>query len=500
MLLQATRLLRFTDEGRPFFDELIAVFATLMSSLPLETHEVGLFHAKYDFSFTSEEALANLKELKLQQQNKTVDSNGRQITSTTITTYQLSTHSCMAMIQLFLNACLIRCATEPDRMKFSQEMLLQLTAKGISIIDSFSQRNGIISPGVISLTKSALNIARLVYLERDSTTDEISTIPDFIEIIFKRFAGPRPNTNTFATNATQAAAMAAASSSHFRDACDSINGIRVHESKRVHLREIRNCFSGREAKKWILNCTTAMDNTEALKILNSFLDYGLLVSTSSSSLLNSEDRKRFVSEKTVIYILTDKGRRIAGWPTPQNSQNIPKATPSTGSTLVSGFDSTDNKLSRLEMILSDPALRLLFREHLAENFCEENLQFYFESEKIITQYRELMQQKHLSLQKVNVCISEAWVLYQSYLAPGSASEVNIDHLLRNRVRELMTKGSIIENTGRSDYQTISRSANRLKDIVDLLDEVRTQVFRLMATDSVPKFLKNRKFLELGKDI
>ena len=76
-------------------------------------------------------------------------------------------------------------------------------------------------------------------------------------------------------------------------------------------------------------------------------------------------------------------------------------------------------------------------------------------------------------------------LYNSFLAPGSPCELNIDHSLRNALVSRMTRFEL------PDSQLLA-TAN---DIVQLFDQAQTSVFKLMSADSVPKFLRKPKYAE-----
>ncbi|KAK9246438.1 regulator of G protein signaling domain-containing protein [Lipomyces tetrasporus] len=459
-------------------------------------------------------------------------------------------------MQLFLNARLIRCANDPEKGKFKHEMLFQLTPKGIAIVDAFSQRHGVASPNVVDLLKSKNNSMKLMYLERDPLSDQISSSESVIQIVFQRFAGHKPNTTPMRraySHRSQSQPLGGHSSPPFggpssstttvalgpghhqthygtptahydtvssiltRESIDtddssvsdmyveSSAGVHVHDSKRVHLKEYNNCFSGIAGKLWLMDCTSIIFVAEAQMILTGFLKYGLITPADSRLMAMGE---KFVMEKNAYYCMSEKGKSLAGWPSSgsgrhhRNGYKFPTRNDSRSPHRHSSAIVGDNKQSRLEYILGDPALRLLFREHLAENFCDENLTFYLESEKLLAQFHDLEKTQIPTLQKVNVCLSEAWVVYHAFLAPGSASEVNIDDLLRQRVRERMTSEEVdtLSISGRQYAALIPTSVNKLTEIVKLLNEVRMQVFRLMASDSVPKFMRTAKFLELGIEI
>lgn len=570
-LLCAERIFKYTADRRPFYDDLSAIFATLAISLPLESHHVGLIlpSNSFAFSFTSNEAIDNLMHLKMQQNIQSTDAFGRKTSSITITSYQVDRLACMDLMQSFLWARFIKCANDLENVKFRNSLLLQMTPKGIAILDLFVQRNGVMSPDVKKILKSSYNSMRLIVLERDPTTDYITASKQLVEIVFQRFAGCRPNYHNFvsaASSSTQnssvtgtaenlndlgapyagtsvssstiivsgkqsaqsvqasnppestsspspSSSSSSSSSSSFASSpspsddtvtyADSSSGVKIADCKRVHLKEYRDCFSGLEAKRWILDCTTAVSDKEALTLLDAFLTRQLIVGLDSRSLASKET---FIIDKSAYYTLTDAGKRLAGWNASFNIASISQAAVRSRSPIPRVSSPATDKKQKLHRILENPALRLLFREHLEDNFCEENLSFYLESIKVIALYEELKKNGSTSARKirVNLCITEAWCVYQVYLAQGSASEVNIDHDLRVRVREGMNaiearkaKNSDREKTSKTSLEL---SMANLKKIIDLLEEVRSQVFRLMALDSVPKFMKTRKFIDLGVDI
>ena len=169
----------------------------------------------------------------------------------------------------------------------------------------------------------------------------------------------------------------------------------------------------------------------------------------------------------------------------------------------------ESNTDRLKFILDEPALRSLFREFLRTNFCEENLSFWLEVEDFKRKFnitssaiagtsmqgarpglkgtpgQAAMEKHHGSL------IQTAFVIYNTYLAPSSQCELNIDHGLRG---ELVTYLSdvISDITGQAfqgrvePEQAAALSATQLQTMIRLYDRIQMHVFRLMATDSVPK--------------
>lgn len=115
--------------------------------------------------------------------------------------------------------------------------------------------------------------------------------------------------------------------------------------------------------------------------------------------------------------------------------------------------------ARLRAILDEPALRSLFREFLRSHICEENLHYWIDVQEFRRRFAtsssavgvhqaarksgragnnatgtpsamELHQEK---------LVSTALLIYNTYLAPMSPSELNIDHNLRGDVISYMSK-------------------------------------------------------------
>ncbi|TFK74446.1 regulator of G protein signaling superfamily [Pluteus cervinus] len=172
---------------------------------------------------------------------------------------------------------------------------------------------------------------------------------------------------------------------------------------------------------------------------------------------------------------------------------------------------------RLRYILEEPALRSLFREFLRGNFCEENLSFWLDVQDFRRKFnitstaqavtprigakisntpgQAAMERHHESL------INTAFVIYNTYLAPSSQCELNIDHGLRNELAKYLEE-VVTSLTGKAfqgrvePEQANAFNATQLHTMIRLYERIQTHVFRLMATDSVPKFIQTPKFLAM----
>jgi hypothetical protein len=183
----------------------------------------------------------------------------------------------------------------------------------------------------------------------------------------------------------------------------------------------------------------------------------------------------------------------------------------------------ESNTERLQFVIDNPTLCNLFREFLRDNFCEENLAFWLEVQdfkrkfnitstassaafqrpppdrptgsKVNTPGQQAMEQHHESL------IQQAYEIYTTYLAPSSQAELNIDHGLRNELSAYLSEvmqgltGTPFQGRLEAD-QLSSFNATQLSMMIRLYERIQTHVFRLMATDSVPKFTKTPRFLTL----
>ena len=165
----------------------------------------------------------------------------------------------------------------------------------------------------------------------------------------------------------------------------------------------------------------------------------------------------------------------------------------------------ESNTDRLKYILNEPAVRSLFRDFLRSNFCEENLAFWLEVEDFKRKFnttssarggdvrvagkgtpgQAAMEKHHEGL------IKNAFLIYNLYLAPSSQCELNIDHGLRNELSGYLS--DVIQSlTGKTFQgrveleQANAFNATQLQTMIRLYERIQTHVFRLMATDSVPK--------------
>jgi hypothetical protein len=185
----------------------------------------------------------------------------------------------------------------------------------------------------------------------------------------------------------------------------------------------------------------------------------------------------FQPSKYAIYCITERGQRVCGW----IARDKPRDNSGTYDNRGMPRDSNN---ARLTHILQDPALRLLFREFLRYSLCEENLAFYLDVSEFTANYHKAEKTGTFNkVDSVRETLAAAYGLYNAFLAPGSPCELNIDHALRNSLASRMTKAV-------GDDESMYKS---LQEVVHLFELAQTSVFKLMSSDSVPKFLRDPKY-------
>ncbi|KAM4060371.1 regulator of G protein signaling domain-containing protein [Hirsutella rhossiliensis] len=474
----SSRLLRMTDDDRPFTRDFKDLFATLVVSLlPLSAHRVRL--SKVEYTFLSEDAINNLGSLKFSQSNRMPDpkDSSRIVTTTTTTTFSMAKDMARSICQRFVEARFVESADGKYQQVYNMKgSVWQLTPKGVTVLDRFCARNGIQQKQVAEL--SSMNAAQLVILERDQLSDKLLNDLGTIEVIFRRFVGTE--TRNVKPTAT------AADSDSLHDYKDGLTGVKMAAERKINGRIYRDTFTGRAATDWLMDCSTIVDRRETVEIATLFVEYGLVeaVTPDRAFMAQNTGYNIFQPTKHAIYQLSQRGKDLIN-----GNGSRGRASESEGGTgsQRNGI-SRDSNTQRLEKILTDPALRLLFRENLRETHCEENLSFYQDVAEFVRGCKTAIRQAQksptaTSMDTIKEIMAQAYGIYNAFLAPGSPCELNIDHQLRNNLATRMTKAVGQDNS----------MIETLQEVAALFEDAQNAVFKLMASDSVPKFLRNAKY-------
>ncbi|KAK1244904.1 hypothetical protein MKX08_004533 [Trichoderma sp. CBMAI-0020] len=474
----SSRLLRMTDDERPFTRDFKDLFSTLIVSLlPLGSHRVRL--TKVDYTFLSEDAINNLGSLKFSQSNRMPDPKdpSRIVTTTTTTTFSMAKDMARTICQRFVDARFIESADGKLQPIYNMKgSVWQLTAKGVAILDRFCGRNGIQQKQVSELVN--LHCCSLVILEREQHSDKILSDRGTVEVIFRRFVGSE--TRNVKAN------LAIADSDSLHDYEDGLTGVKMAAERRVNGKVYKDTFTGKACSDWLVDCCTIVDRREAIEIASLFVEFELIdtVVQDRSFMLGNPGCHLFQPTKYSVYQISQRGKDVING---TSSRGRPSESEAGTGSQRNGVV-RDSNTQRLEKILNDPALRLLFRENLREMHCEENLSFYKDVNDFVQGCKTAIRQAESTpssqaMDIIKETMAQAYGIYNAFLAPGSPCELNIDHQLRNNLATRMTK-AVGQETG---------MVETLQEVTSLFENAQNAVFKLMASDSVPKFLRNAKY-------
>ncbi|RKK64599.1 Developmental regulator flbA [Fusarium oxysporum] len=456
----SSHLLRMTDDDRPFTKDFEDLFSTLIVSLlPLSAHRVRLI--KIEYTFLSEDAINNLSSLKFSQANRIRDPNNPSsiITTTVTTTFSMAKNVARSTCQRFVEARLIESAGGKYQKVYTMKgSVWQLTTKGITLLNYFCARNGIHQKQVSELAD--LGVIQLLHLERDPQTDKLIHDQTTIDVIFRRFVSAGAPNFKSSVKPTDSDSLQG-----YRD-----GGVKMADELMVNGKKYWNTFTGKATTDWLMDYSTVMDKCETVEVATLFLEYELVEPVAQDWTYMSQNPgcTTFQPTEYAIYQLMQRGMDLIN-----GSGSRGRVSESNG-----GADSQrsgmtgDSSTQRLNEILNDPAVRLLFREQLRDTHCEENLSFYQDVHWFL---RRCKAHNLNAMDGIKEIMAQAYGIYNVYLAPGSPCEINIDHQLRNNLANWMTKAVD------QDIAMIFP----LQEAMSLFEDAQTAVLKLMASGRRP---------------
>ncbi|KAM0344257.1 hypothetical protein ACHAPU_007783 [Fusarium lateritium] len=464
----SSRLLRMTDDDRPFTKDFKDLFSTLVVSLlPLSAHRVRL--TKVEYTFLSEDAINNLGSLKFSQSNRMPDPKdpSRIVTTTTTTTFSMAKDMARSICQRFLEARFIESADGKYQQVYTMKgSVWQLTPKGITVLDRFCARNGIQQKQVSELAN--LGSTQLVLLERDPQTDKLLHDHGTIEVIFRRFAGAEGRNIKPTVNA--------ADSDSLHDYRDGLTGVKMAAERKVNGKTYRDTFTGKATIDWLMDCSTIVDKREVVEVATLFVEFELIepVAQDRAYMAQNPGCNLFQPTKYAIYQLSQRGKDLMSGAASRGRASESEG----GATSQRNGITRDSNTQRLDKILNDPALRLLFREQLRDTHCEENLSFYQDVDEFVRSCKAATRAAQKSpntnaMDGIKEIMASAYGIYNAFLAPGSPCELNIDHQLRNNLATRMTK-AVGQDVAMIDT---------LQEVTSLFEDAQNAVFKLMASVS-----------------
>lgn len=233
-------------------------------------------------------------------------------------------------------------------------------------------------------------------------------------------------------------------------------------------------FSTKSLWQWVMDCTDILTPEEGCLVVYMLIKFELLQLCDSKSNI---DMKSIISKKKFCKI-SPKGLKKIMWLPRNVSNNLTSTTNSVGDDVTELYvDSTlknalnneggylfeDSNSIGLDYILKEPGLRHLFKKHLQEEHCSENLSIILELNmflKLMDQLNELLNEetkkkKHDNQMQLvessatntyrksnisrlaNSCLEISFHIYSTYVMIGAPFEVNINSQLKDDIEAII---------------------------------------------------------------
>ncbi|KAI8332349.1 regulator of G protein signaling domain-containing protein [Chlamydoabsidia padenii] len=543
-----TSMMKFTIDGRPYLKDIHDLFAALIVQIPLTTHRY-LFRNYYN-TFSSEDAIKALGSLRFSHTVRTPDPNdpSRLTRTTTTTTFNMAKDMAKALCSQFQACRLMQNAVDPISSRsgsasgsssgsgtISDKAIWQLTPKGLCVLQDFCVRTEVDMSSMRQYFSDIYPI-QLVRLDRHSDDDQLMLGRQNVSLIFMVMITSLPLEGNLLTQQLQQSQqnlpvppLAKSSSKKKKD--DQGNG---YQQKLASLakpgKKMRTAFSSQLGCDWLIDYSTVSCYDEGEQLLAEFVKYeSVMITThqitSSSTSDNNSDLTIPRSNSIHKANINDNGFNCRSRP-PSTAMDYPSPTtmPSninsngnnnnttsslsihngnTGSnyTTTNG-DPKESNATKLKQILDDAQLRSLFKDFLHNNFCEENLDFWIDYSTLRRKIRN--QSPALPSQNQKDLLEDAYDLWSTYLKPGAACELNVEHSLRQEMARVVNSMVTVvptyipgQQTSKNTLVISSHSVSAsLRMILKWLDQVNDHICRLMSSDSVPKFVRTSKYKKI----
>lgn len=431
------------------------IFSSMILNLNLindTTKGVLSMKRTHPYSFDTDTALRVLKHLKYDIESHV---------SIISLSYQTNASIGFEILARFFSAKLLHCPNDRTRNVVKPDIFLQPTPKGIAIVKKFIDKNGVKFKRLPRILVSNLNTMELFSFERNHSNDKIIYSDTLMKVLFMTMLGPKPNiwspkntperlwikldinliyegsdylqtankleTKTIVSPLFHKYFTNPESDSHVQYYCSN-TGLRVFHNKVINGVKYSYCVSGKAVVQWLMDCTDCWDLKTAMEIGSVFVKLNLLISINDGNTFESSHDTFYTISKTKTVWASHKSSKSKG----KSKVQLPIS------------QSPD-----LQQFLGDPGLQYIFKIHLENEYCGENIDAYNELKlfskkmKLLTKLIEYIDTKHHSKYKRHViklsndCLSLAYHIYFTYLSVEAPFILNIDYNLRNRISALL---------------------------------------------------------------
>ncbi|EGV64760.1 AMSH/STAMBP protein ubiquitin specific-protease [Yamadazyma tenuis] len=466
-----------TPSGKIFDDDLKEIFALMILKLDLQDHTSSYklsLSKYYPYQFGVKKALATLENLDFN-----IDSPVNCISLS----YKIDHELGLLCIHKFFDAKLLHSPGDRTRSRFNAKSTMQPTPKGVAIVKRFIEKSGIKFSRMPSLLASTLNSMTLFCFDRSFLNDKITYSTVLVTVLFAQLLGPVPSLwspenkpdmfkinfdynilnmdnlapekfslmrdHLFASPLHHKYFANPESDSHVQYYISS-NGVRVFKDKTFTTESkesynIRYCVSGKAISQWLMDCTDILSVKISQEIGNLFIKLGYLVPIFDYP--SAATSKVFRPSHDWYYRISDVGKTKSFWYRKQKPVSLlPSAVNSRE--CQSSFDD----ISKLTDVLNDSGLKYLFRIHLVNEYCAENINAYDRLKLFLKKvnllskllnYIDLNFDKGSNIYKSQVlklsndCLATIYHIYFTYLSPKAPFVLNINYNLRKRISDVL---------------------------------------------------------------
>lgn len=452
-----------TQQGKIFSHDLKDIYALMIIYLNLTPDGGGGNGTKFlglskthPYTFTINAAL--LKLLNLQY---SIDSSLSSISLC----YNINQDIGISILNKFLVAKLIHFPNDRTRSTFKPSTVLQMqpTPKGVAFVARFIEQRGVKMDKLPPILSSNLNSMQLFEFDRNYLNDKINYSSHLMKLLFMTMLGESPNvwypnnkpdlfTVANLKGIIDSRGLAAITSFdinpedqdrllqspfHHRYFTNpesdshvqyyvSNTGIRISPNPSFSYR----IMTGKSIVQWLMDCTDLLSTKQAIEIGNLFLRLQFLTYASEP---NSDGC--FDDLNKAIYTLTPISRSFVSWYRKPSKQSL-------------NNDIIRQSLQyKLDDFLKDSGLRKIFKLHLNNEFCSENLDAFMQLRlfnrkftllnKLINVIGRSDGYSEQLLKMARDCLSLAYNIYFTFLSSDASLVLNIDYLLRNAITKIL---------------------------------------------------------------
>lgn len=162
-----------------------------MIQMPMDTHRV-LFRS-YPCTFTTDEAVANLGNLKFSHTLRSPKGSKESSVTTTTTTFSMTRDMAKTLLTQFLDARLFINAADPNNQNLKDRGVWQVTPKGLCMLEGFVDRS-VVDGSHLNFLYAHVRPIKVIELERAPADDALILSRSSLTRIVKTMMGIVPMT------------------------------------------------------------------------------------------------------------------------------------------------------------------------------------------------------------------------------------------------------------------------------------------------------------------